>query len=219
MKSTLVWDWPIRLCHWLIVLLFSGLIYTGKADEDYMQYHFYMGYMLSAVIIVRVLYGFYGSRYALFSQFVKQPRHAFNYVKSILAGKPQEYLGHNPLGGLMTVFLLLVLTLQWITGLFNSDDIFWYGPFSALLPVSWLSQMSYIHYALPDWLIGAAIIHILAVLYHEFYLKELLTAAMIHGHKKYTKAARSEVKTPRWGVVFSLLIGAAWFLALYLMPI
>jgi len=219
MKSTLVWDWPVRISHWLMVLLFTGLILTGKSDEDYIQYHFYMGYGLSSVIVARVLYGFYGSRYALFSQFVKSPKTILNYAKSLLSGHPKKYLGHNPLGALMVVVLLLVLSVQWGTGLFTSDEIFWFGPFYSLISENLASQLASIHHFLPDWLLGLVAIHVLAVLYHELCFKERLIDAMIHGRKPSQLTPVSQVKTPRWGVVFSLLMGLSWLAVLWMVPI
>ncbi|NLQ17729.1 branched-chain alpha-keto acid dehydrogenase subunit E2 [Marinomonas sp. M1K-6] len=219
MKSTLVWDWPVRILHWLMVLLFTGLILTGKSTADYVQYHFHMGYGLSAVIVARVLYGFCGSYYARFCQFVRGPNAALTFVKSLLSAQPKKYLGHNPLGGLMVVTLLLGLSVQWGTGLFTSDEIFWFGPFYGLIPDAWASELASIHRFLPNVLLGLVALHVLAVLYHELCLKERLIEAMIHGRKKHPVAASVRVQTPRWGVIFSLLMGLAWLAALWMMPI
>ncbi|RBO85825.1 cytochrome b/b6 domain-containing protein [Marinomonas aquiplantarum] len=216
MKSTLVWDWPVRLSHWLMVVLFTGLIITGKAEEDYLQYHFYFGYGLSSVIIARVLYGFFGSRYALFQQFVRGPKRVWQFAKSLLQGQPKPYLGHNPLGALMVVTLLTVLSVQWGTGLFSSDDIFWFGPFNGLVSEEVASFLASIHRFLPNWLLGLVAVHILAVLYHEVHLKERLIDAMVRGRKKQ---AGLSATTPRWGVIFSLLMGLSWLAALWMMPI
>ncbi len=218
MKSTLVWDWPVRISHWLMVLLFTGLILTGKSNDDYMQYHFYMGYGISTVIFFRILYGFLGSRYALFQQFIRSPKHTLNYIKSFLSGRPKPYLGHNPLGALMTVFLLLVLSVQWVTGLFNSDDVFWYGPFNSLVSEDVIRQLTYVHGLLPDWLLGLVGVHIVAVLYHEICLKEGLINSMVHGRKTHDTRA-TDIKTPRWGVILSLLMGLSWLAALWMMDI
>ncbi|TYL48816.1 cytochrome b/b6 domain-containing protein [Marinomonas sp. IMCC 4694] len=218
MKSTLVWDWPVRVSHWLMVLLFTGLIVSGKLDGQYIEYHFYMGYSLSAVVIARILYGFYGSYYARFRQFIKGPKAVADYLVSVLKGKPQAHLGHNPLGGLMVVVLLGALTVQWGTGLFSSDEIFWSGPFNGLIPEDWASELASLHHILPDVLIGLVAVHIAAVLYHEIQLKERLIHAMVNGKKPYHKTVVS-VSTPRWGVIFSLFIGFAWLVALWLMPV
>ncbi|RBP79626.1 branched-chain alpha-keto acid dehydrogenase subunit E2 [Marinomonas rhizomae] len=219
MKSTLVWDWPIRVSHWLIVLLFTGLIITGKSDGDYVQYHFYMGYSLSAVIIARVLYGFYGSYYARFSQFVRSPKIVLRFAISLLSGRPQKYLGHNPVGALMVVVLLLVLSIQWGTGLFTSDEVFWFGPFNGLISEELAAKLASIHHFLPNVLLGLVVVHVLAVLYHELCLKERLIDAMVRGRKKHFIMISTEVKTPRWGVIFSLLMGLSWLAALWMIPI
>ena len=181
-----------------------------------MQYHFYMGYGLSSVILARVIYGFLGSRYALFKQFVRAPKYTFYYVKSFLAGSPKPYLGHNPLSALMVVVLLLSLSVQWITGLFNSDDIFWFGPFHSLVSEDIVGKLTYIHGFLPDWLLGVVGLHIVAVLYHEVCFKERLIDAMIHGRKVHDTRAK-DIKTPSWGVIFSLLMGLSWLAALWMM--
>ena len=219
MRSTLVWDWPVRISHWLMVLLFTGLILTGKSEEDYLQYHFHMGYSLSAVIIARVLYGFYGSYYARFRQFVKGPSITIRYLKTLLEGKPRHYLGHNPMGALMVVALLVALSVQWGTGLFTSDEVFTYGPFYSLIPETLAEQLASIHHFLPNILLGLVALHVLAVLYHELCLKERLVSAMIYGRKKCHNTVTVVVKVPRWGVVFSLLMGLSWLAALWMMPI
>lgn len=218
LKSTLVWDWPVRVSHWLMVLLFTGLIVSGKSDGQYIEYHFYMGYGLSAVVIARVLYGFYGSYYARFQQFMKGPKAVMSYLLSLIKGKPKAHLGHNPLGGWMVVVLLGALTVQWATGLFSSDDIFWFGPFNSMVSEDLVGELVSIHHQLPDILIGLVALHIVAVFYHEVRLKERLVHAMVNGKKPYHKTAVS-VETPRWGVIFSLFIGLAWLAALWLMPI
>ncbi|ETI59273.1 cytochrome b/b6 domain-containing protein [Marinomonas profundimaris] len=219
MKSTLVWDWPVRISHWLMVALFTGLILTGKSDGDYLHYHFFMGYGLSSVIIARVLYGFYGSYYARFSQFVKAPTVAVRYALSHFKGKPKHYLGHNPIGAVMVVVLLVALTVQWGTGLFTSDEVFTFGPFYSLIPEGLAEQLAVVHRFLPNILLGLVALHVLAVLYHELCLNERLVSPMIHGRKKSRNLSTVHVKTPRWGVIFSLLMGLSWLAALWMMPI
>ncbi|MGP3363037.1 cytochrome b/b6 domain-containing protein, partial [Escherichia coli] len=134
------------------------------------------------------------------SQFIKGPKVAFRFAKSLLTGRPKHYLGHNPVGALMVVVLLAALSVQWGTGLFSSDQIFWYGPFYSLVSEELASQLASIHHFLPNVLLGLVAIHVLAVLYHELCLKERLIEAMIHGRKKSSPVTSVSVKTPRWGV-------------------
>ncbi|MBJ7556683.1 cytochrome b/b6 domain-containing protein [Marinomonas spartinae] len=218
MKSELVWDWPIRVSHWLMALLFTGLIITGNEGGDWLKYHFYMGYSLSALIVARVLYGIWGSHYARFGQFVRSPKVVFSYLKGLLTGHHEHYAGHNPIGALMVVVLFLGLSLQWLTGLFTSDQIFWFGPFNGYASDDWLDRISTIHHTLPNILLALVALHILAVLFHEIHLKERLFLAMLHGKKKGLTGP-VQVQTPRLGIVLSLVIGLAWLAVLWMMPI
>lgn len=218
MKEVLVWDWPIRLSHWLMVLLFTGLIVTGKLQGDYLQYHFYLGYSLSAVIIFRLIYGLYGSHHARFSQFIRGPKEVFEYFLGLLKRQPKTHMGHNPVGALMVILLLVLITLQWFAGLFTSDEVFWFGPLNQYANDHWISIMRDIHHTLPNILLLLVGLHTLAVLYHELCLKERLILAMIHG-KKSSHHGHIEIKSPRWGVIFSMLVALAWLIWLWHLPL
>lgn len=224
MTEVKVWDWPVRLLHWLMVFLFTGLILTGKAEEDYLEWHFYMGYAFSAVVIARLLYGFSGSLFAQFHYFLTGPRTVFRYLQSMFNRKKDTYLSHNPIGALMVVCLLLLSLIQSITGLVNSDDVFWFGPFYEWLDSDWQERLSAWHYWLADVLLMLVGLHVLAVFVYEIAFKERLIKAMITGKKIITKPVSEElaevdIKTPRLGVLISLGLGLCWLIWLYSLPI
>ena len=228
MKEVVVWDWPVRLLHWLMVVLFSGLILSGKVEGDYLEWHFYMGYSLSAVIIARILYGFLGSKHARFSNFFIGFKQITSYFFAVLKGNKETYIGHNPIGALMVVTLLLLLSIQWFTGLVSSDDIFWFGPLYEWFSSGWQEALSQWHYLLPDILLGLVALHIIAVLYYEIAFKERLIKAMITGKKwivlkEVSESERlvgsDEIKIPKVGVLISLGISLCWLLWLYSLPI
>ncbi|SBS32234.1 hypothetical protein MAQ5080_02198 [Marinomonas aquimarina] len=219
MQKVLVWDWPIRLLHWTMVLLFSGLIITGKGDGDNMDWHFYMGYGLSAVVLARVLYGFIGSDFAKFKQFLYHPVEILQHSKALLIGQGKAYLGHNPVGGVMVLVLLLALSVQWGTGLFISDEIFWFGPFYGMISDDLSSSFASLHHSLPNILLALVALHILAVLYHELRFKERLVAAMLHGKKKHPTDVEKHASTPRIGVLLSLGAAVGWLAWLWSIPV
>jgi cytochrome b len=109
-----VWDPAVRVGHWLLAALFAFAYLTGEGDSDL---HVYAGYGVLAVAAFRILWGFAGTRYARFSQFLRGPRATFAYLKSFAAGRPDHYLGHNPAGGWMIVLLLAMLAVTGWTGL------------------------------------------------------------------------------------------------------
>lgn len=99
-----VWDIGVRLFHWSLVILFFVAYLTG---EDESELHIYAGYGVIALLVFRIIWGFIGSKYARFSDFIYGPGAVIRYVKSLFSGAPDHYLGHNPVGGWM-VFLLMV---------------------------------------------------------------------------------------------------------------
>ncbi len=225
MKSVLVWDWPIRVLHWLMVILFLAMVITGKSEEDYLEWHVDLGYALSAVLVARIIYGFVGSYYGLFKHALTSFKHTASYLRVFVEklkrdnNKAENELGHNPLGWLMILSLVLILSIQIVSGLFSTDDIFWYGPFYDYASEEWLSTFAKIHGILPDVLIVLVILHIAAVLLHEICFKERIVIAMIHGRKDTASSSHTPiVKTPRIGVVLSMGVGLLWFMWLLFLP-
>ena len=82
-----------------------------------MKLHVIFGYSVLFLVLFRILYGFVGTKYARFSDFVRPPAQIADYLKGLLIGRPKHYVGHNPAGGLMIVILLLSLLALTLTGL------------------------------------------------------------------------------------------------------
>lgn len=109
-----VWDLAIRLFHWALVPLFIVAYLSGDEGETL---HAYAGYGVLGLLGFRLIWGFIGSRHARFSDFLFGPAATLRYTRSLLAGKPMHFLGHNPLGGWMVVLLLLSLFATCWSGL------------------------------------------------------------------------------------------------------
>ena len=102
MKKILVWDLPVRLGHWLMVGGFALAWATGDS-ESLRLVHVFAGSTVMAVAAYRLLWGIVGSRHARFADFVRGPRKAVGYLKSLLQARPPHYAGHNPAAGLAIV--------------------------------------------------------------------------------------------------------------------
>lgn len=109
-----VWDIWVRLCHWTLVAMFVVAYFTAEEENIF---HIYSGYAVLGLIMFRVLWGFIGSHHARFSDFVFGPGKVIHYTRGLLAGKPEYYLGHNPLGGWMVLALLTALFVVSVSGL------------------------------------------------------------------------------------------------------
>jgi cytochrome b len=109
-----VWDPLVRVFHWTLVSAFAVAWLT---EDELMTLHAFAGYLISGLLVVRVIWGLIGTRYARFSDFVKPPRKVIAYLKDLARLKAKRTLGHNPAGGAMILALLVMLTITVLSGL------------------------------------------------------------------------------------------------------
>jgi len=178
-----VWDVPVRLFHWLLVLLFFFMFVTGKAGSEWIAWHMRAGYAVLTLVLFRVLWGFAGSTHARFASFLAGPAACLGFAKKLLGRAPAPYAGHNPLGGWMVLVLLAGLLVQAGTGLFANDDLLNEGPLAALVSKATSDRITSVHV----WNINLLLLvglHVAAVLYHAGFMKENLIGAMFTGVKR-----------------------------------
>jgi cytochrome b len=109
----IVWDLFIRISHWLLVVLFF-LAYVTADQKG--PLHRYVGYAVFGLVVIRIIWGFTGTKHALFSDFVCSPAKAWSYIKELAAGKPKHYTGHNPAAAWMILFFLIGSIVVCISG-------------------------------------------------------------------------------------------------------
>ena len=98
------------------------------------------------------------------------------YLKG--AGAPA---GHNPLGALSVLALLLVIGFQAVSGLFTTDDIMTQGPLFGHVSEAVSAAMTSWH-KLNEWVILALVaLHIAAVLWYALVRRKRLVRAIITG--------------------------------------
>ena len=179
----LVWDLPLRLFHWLFAGAVAACWITAKVGFDWMQYHFYLGYLVIGLLIFRVIWGFIGPRHARFSSFLEKPSALQAYARQLFHRNSTPSVGHNPIGGLMVILMLLLAVVQVSTGLFSTDAVIWTGPYYPLVKHSTASLLSSIHSVNQNIILGAVGLHILAIIYYRAYKKQSLVSAMFTGYK------------------------------------
>lgn len=178
-----VWDWPTRFFHWSLVIAFVGAFVTNKLGTSYFTYHLWFGYAVIILVAFRIVWGFIGTRHARFVSFIQGPRGVLRYVSAAGRGLRTRYAGHNPLGGLMVLTLLLALGAQATLGLFSNDEIFNTGPLASLVSKQLSLALTSLHRK-TFYLIAAAVgLHIVAVLAHVAVKREPLIRAMFTGAK------------------------------------
>ena len=179
-KIIRVWDLPIRIFHWLLVLCITGSIISANLSDNAIEWHAYFGYGVLTLLIFRITWGFVGSTHARFTSFFPTREKILNYLK----GKGPRVLGHNPLGALSVFALLFVLSLQAFTGLFVDDEIAFQGPLAKYVPNSVVSLLSEIHEGNQVLIYALITIHIAAIIYYKKIKGEDLIGPMISGDKE-----------------------------------
>lgn len=179
-KIIRVWDLPIRLFHWLLVLCIAGSFITVNIGGNAIQLHAYFGYSILTLLIFRIVWGFVGSTHARFASFIPHPKSVLNYLQ----GKSPRFLGHNPIGAFSVLALLFVLSVQVVTGLFVDDEIAFQGPFAKYVSNATVSFLSQIHETNQVVIYTLIAIHIAAIIYYRKFKGEDLIKPMINGDKE-----------------------------------
>jgi cytochrome b len=204
-RGRLVWDLPTRLFHWLFVLTICAQYFTAMSGGDWMVWHFRLGYLMIALLIFRVVWGFVGPTHARFGNFVKGPGVVLAYMKRVhkVGEDAIRSVGHNPMGGLMVLVMLALVTAQALTGLFSTDDTSVFGPYYSVVSSELAETLTSAHHALFNFIIGAAVLHLVAIAFYTLVKKDRLVPAMIHGRKPALHVPAAE------GIEHSALIRAA----------
>jgi cytochrome b len=196
--SIRVWDAPTRVFHWLLVFCFAGAYLTAES-ERWSLVHVTLGYTLGGLIAFRLLWGMVGTRYARFSSFVQGPTAVLTYAKSMAAGTPKHFVGHNPAGAVAIVLLLVAGIAIVATGYATYNEI----------GGEWLSE---VHEAAANTMLVLVGVHIAGVVVASWLHKENLAHAMVSGFKQ-GKAADGIRRV--WASVAVLLLAgvlAFWYL-------
>lgn len=168
--SILVWDLPTRLFHWLLVLSFAGAWLTAES-ERYRDIHVMLGYTLLGLIAFRLLWGIAGTRYARFSGFVRSPAAAAQYLKSLISGKAEHFVGHNPAGAIAILLLLLLGIASGISGWMTYNE----------MGGEWLEEG---HELFSSLMLAVVGLHIVGVVAGSLAHRENLARAMVTGYKE-----------------------------------
>jgi len=218
-RMVTVWDLPIRIFHWLISFNVIFLLVTGNIGGDWILWHIRAAYLLSGLIIFRILWGIKGSYYARFSSFIVSPIKGFTYLKQIFSGEAEPHYQHNPAGALMVLVLMIALSTQFLAGTVITDDIMWYGPFYQWVSGALAEMGTALHHQMEWVLIGLVILHIAAVMFHQFWLKEKIIQAMIHGKKHRQEQSAKPVVVNRLVLIGILVLSGIWVYWLWGLPI
>ncbi len=195
-RPTLVWDLPVRVFHWLLVLSIAGA-WLSAESERWALVHVTLGLTAAFLVAFRLLWGLVGTRTARFTQFVRGPAAAWRYLRSLLGPRPEHHVGHNPAGALAILGLLALVAVTTATG--------WAG---------WVElgglDLEDLHEAAATALLALAGVHVAGVLLGSWRHRENLVRAMVDGRKP--AAPGQGLRRSAWpvGVALALAVLGFW---------
>lgn len=184
MSRIYVWDLPTRLFHWGLVALVAFQWLSGELEDELLEFHLLGGYAVLALLGFRLLWGFAGSTYSRFSDFLRGIGPTLAYARALRDHAAPRYLGHNPLGAWMIVALLATLALMGITGLFASDDVMGGGPLRHLVSDQAGEVLTELHEGIFGVLQTLVVVHVASILAHRLFKGEDLVRPMLTGYKE-----------------------------------
>lgn len=170
-----VWDRFVRVFHWTLVSCIVLNYFVLEAGETP---HRWLGYLASALVCARFVWGFVGSRHARFSDFFPTPAKIRQHLQNVRSGTHDDHPGHNPVAALMIFALMGIVLALGVTGYMQGTD--------AYFGEDWVQQL---HEVLASTLIVFAGLHAVAAIVMGRLERTNLVRAMITGVKE--RPARS----------------------------
>ncbi|SOB93024.1 cytochrome b [Rhodobacter sp. JA431] len=184
-KPPMIWDPLVRVFHWTLLLCVAGAFVLGHFGPLEMTLHFYLGYAVLALLAIRLIWGFVGTKNARFGNFVRGPISVVRYLLTLPSRNPSHAEGHNPLGGWSVVAMMVVLFLQVLTGLCTDpDDYLNIGPLAPYLPDGWPRMALGWHHKLGWVLLALIALHVGAIYFYKVWKREDLVTPMITGRRR-----------------------------------
>ena len=195
-RAVRVWDLPVRLFHWALVIAVVTSVATGLVGGLWqMDVHMISGYVILGLVIFRVVWGLIGGRHARFAAFLKGPVTVIRYAADFARRREAHTPGHNPIGGWSVIALLTIMALQAGTGLFANDDIFLEGPLFSLVSKETSDWLTGWHHRMVTAIYILVGLHVAAIAVH-WLRGDNLVKPMVTGTKTNADPAADDA-TPR----------------------
>jgi cytochrome b len=184
-----VWDAPIRLFHWLVVVLVPAAYITMKGG--FPRAHLLIGYTMLALLLFRLAWGLIGSDTARFARFLASPLAGLRHLRRLTRREADTEVGHNAAGGWMVLLMLLLLAVQVATGLCASTGHGTEGPLARHLDAATVKLLSRVHALNFKLIFAAAVAHVLVIGVYLLVKRQNLIRPMITGKKRLPAATRA----------------------------
>lgn len=172
MKNQLVYDLPMRLFHWLFASLFIAAFWIAKTVDDEsatFAYHMLAGLLLCFTVLLRILWGFIGTKHSRFSSFALHPRDLISYFTTMLSGEKRKWAGHNPASSWASLAMFGFALALGVTGYLMSSGQ--------------KETFEDVHELLANGFLIVTLMHVAGVILHSIRHRDRIAVSMISGMK------------------------------------
>ena len=196
MKKILIYDLPTRIFHWLFSVLFVvAFLITKTIDDDnpLFSYHMLAGLILGWLVVLRIVWGFIGTRYAKFSSFALKPSELLEYFKGILSGDKKKWIGDNPASSWAALVMLGSATFLAFSGI--------------LMTSGYKKLLEDAHEIVANIFLITVLLHIAGIILHSFRHQDAISVTMLNGKKCGTeKDIKILSSKPLTAIIFLVLV-------------
>ncbi len=196
MRKNLVYDLPMRMFHWVFAFLFIFAFAIAKTvDSEALAYSYHMlaGLLLGFTVLLRIIWGFAGTKHSRFSSFALHPKELVNYFKGIFSKNTRRWSGHNPASSwasLLMMALALVLTISGV-----------------LMASGYKEELEDFHELFANSFLIIVLGHVLGVIFHMFRHKDCIAFSMLDGAKSDVALNETIPTSKRFvGAIFMVLV-------------
>ncbi len=215
-----VWDLPTRVFHWLLLAAVVTLFVTGNVGGNWLVWHLRAGYAVTTLLLFRLVWGVVGGRWSRFASFVPSPSRLLAYLRHT-PGTQGHQVGHNPLGALSVLAMLLVLAAQVGSGLVADDEIAFTGPLYRFVSGQTSGLATWYHTGIGKLaLLVLVVLHLVAIAYYRLTKQRSLVKAMLTGDQTANEPLPPpSVDTPgsrlfALGLMLACALFVAWVVSL-----
>ena len=199
-NKNLLWDFCLRLFHFLLIILVFGLILSAKLDR--LDIHQYFGVSIIGLLIFRFVWGFIGSYTSTFKSFNLSAHSLYLFFIRKYSTKNAR----SPIGSLSVITFMFTLFVLSISGLFSSDDVLYDAPLVFLMP-EYTNFFTKVHNNFHYFLYILLIFHLSAIFYYQFFKKNKIIQQFIDGYLRNEEVEiKSDNKNSMKGIYLLLIL-------------
>lgn len=172
--SSRVYDLPTRVFHWIFAGSFiTAFTISNTIDDENLafSYHMIFGLIMVFSVVVRIIWGLFGSKHAKFSDFSLNLKNLVSYLKGILTGTNRKWVGHNPASSWAAVIMMISALGLGVSGVLMITGVAG-------------EVLEEVHELLANTFLVVVILHIVGVIIHQSKHKDSIAMSMVTGFKQ-----------------------------------